>query len=370
MMKMSIPFYNLSRQYEALQREFTEKFVQVAKSQCFILGGELEALEDELSGYLGIKHVIGVASGTDALVISMKLLGIGDGDEVLTCANPFLACTSAVALTGAKPVLVDVGDDFNIDPDKIEPLITKSTRALLAIHLHGRPTKIHRLKQIAEKHNLILLEDCAQSVGARVNGESVGQFGIAAGISFHPNKILSCMGDGGAIVTNDPDLAKAAREFRNHGLDNGKCVRWGYNSRLSELGAGMLRVNLPHLNKWIQRRREIAARYRSELGNVLSCNNNDDDGENYCTYANYVAQHDDRDRLVSFLAERGIGTRVLYRLPIHQHPIAETLEWVPGSLEKTEQQADSIIALPIYQELTDDEVAYIIQSVLDFEAVR
>lgn len=362
---MNIPFVGLDRQFANLRPELHEVLDKIGLSGSFILGAHVEKFEKQVAEYCGTKFALGVGNGSDALFLIMKALGIGAGDEVITCSNSFIATAWTIVACGAKPVFVDVGDDFNINPDLIAQKITSKTKAILPIHLTGRPSEMGEINKVAASHNLFVIEDAAQSFGALYRDQSVGSLGIAAGFSLHPLKNLGLLGDGGVITTSDETLYRKIALLRNHGLANrDECHVWGYNSRLDALQAAFGSVKMAHIENWNNRCRAIAKHYQTRLTNKLTVPL-DRDWE-VPVYHNFIVQTDHRDALMAHLEKRGVGTRIHYPIPIHLQRAAEGLGYKFGSLPKTEAQVKRILSLPIYPELDDSEVDYVIEAVNEF----
>lgn len=360
-----VPYINLATQHDTLKEELLSAVAGVLSRGEFILGEELVAFEKEFAAYCGTRYGVGVANGTDAIVLALKGLGIGPGDEVITAPNSFVASASAIALTGAKPVFVDVRDDYNIDPNLLEAAITAKTKAILPVHLTGRPADMHPILELAEKYGLFVVEDAAQAVGAKYYGQPVGSFGVAGCFSLHPLKNLNACGDGGVITTNDESLYHYLLKARNHGLRNrDECEFWSLNSRLDALQAAMLRVKLKYLDGWIKARRANASFYRERLEPLIKV-----PGERafeYSVYHTFVVQVDRRDDLQRYLARQGIDTKVHYPIPIHLQPAAHSLGYELGDFPVAEKQAKQILSLPIYPELTVDQKLAVVNGVREF----
>lgn len=359
MRRMNIPFVNLAKQFIGLENELTLAFLEVGRSGVYIMGEKLEEFESEAAKYCETSFAIGVANGSDALFLVLKAMGIGPGDEVITATNSFIASAWVIAATGAKPVLVDVGKDFNLHEENIAPAITARTRAIIAVHLTGRPAPMDEINALAKKHNLFVLEDAAQAIGAKYRGRRVGSLGLAAGFSLHPLKNLGIYGDGGLITTSDPSLNIALRKLRNHGLRNrDECELWGFNSRLDAMQAAFASIKLKKIEVWNQRCREIASLYRNGLQDFVDVPLDEDWEE--CVYHNFVIRTEYRDELMVFLKDHGVDTRIHYPIPIHLQEAARELGYLKGAFPNAERYALSMISLPIYPELTDDEVKYVI----------
>lgn len=362
---IQVPFVDLSRQFRALEKELTQAFLDVGRSGIYIMGDRLESFEKKMASYLGVRHVLGVADGSDALFLILKALGIGTGDEVITAPNSFIATAWTIAATGAKPVFVDVLEDMNINPDLIEKKITASTRAIVPVHLAGRPAEMNRIGKVAEKHGLAVVEDAAQAIGATYRGKKVGAFGRAAGFSLHPLKNLGVYGDGGMITTDDDGLADKLRKMRNHGLINrDECEFWGFNSRLDPLQAAFAEIKLAYLDRWNERCRDIASVYRSRITTMVK-HPTDQDHE-VCVYHNYVVQTEKRDALREHLKKNGVDTRIHYPIPIHLQQAAKGLGYREGDFPVAERLAKTMVSLPIFPELTDTEVVQVVEGVNRF----
>jgi len=363
---MNIPFVDLARQFRGIESELTQAFLDVGRSGMYIMGEKLESFERKSAEFCGVKHAIGVANGSDALFLILKALGIGPGDEVITATNSFIASAWVIVAVGAKPVLVDVAEDFNIHPQKIEAAITPRTKAIIPVHLTGRSAAMDEINGIAECYDgLKVVEDAAQAIGANYRGRRVGSLGIAAGFSLHPLKNLSVYGDGGLITTNDSTLDAKLRLLRNHGLRNrDECEIWGYNSRLDTLQAAFAEIKLAKLDMWNHRCREIANTYRDDLCDYVQVPV--DQPWEECVYHNFVIRTGQRDELMAYLKEKGVETRVHYPIPIHLQDTASDLGYHQGDFPNAELYALTMISLPIYPELTDDEVHHVITATKNF----
>lgn len=363
-----VPIIDLQSEYRLLKSEIDAAIGRVLDSGAFIGGSEVGALERELSEYLGVPHVVGVGSGTDALFIALRAVGIGPGDEVITTPFTFIATLEAILIAGAKPVLVDIDPTtFNLDPRLLEAAITERTRAILPVHLYGQVAPMAEIQAVAERHGLKVLEDAAQAIGARYcasgsKGTMAGALGHAAGFSLYPTKNLGAYGDAGFITTADPAIAEEARLLAAHGSK----VRYhhvrqaGYTSRLDTLQAAILRVKLPHLERWNQRRRQIAHMYEQGLRGVVQTPAQ----APYALHAyhQYTIRTPERDRLQAFLKERGVGSSVHYPLPAHLQPAYRDLA-PEGSLPHAEQAAREVLSLPMHPFLSDLQVEQVIEAV-------
>ncbi|MCB2212055.1 DegT/DnrJ/EryC1/StrS family aminotransferase [bacterium] len=363
---ISVPYVDLGADPSSeLARELLASVQEILTSGQFILGAAVDEFERQFAEVCGVKHAIGVGNGTEAIILTLRGLGIGAGDEVITAANSFLASASAIVMAGATPVFADVRDDLNLDPAAVEAVITERTKAILPVHLTGRPAEMGALLEIAERHGLRVIEDAAQAVGAASNGLPVGSFGAAGCFSLHPLKNLAAAGDGGVITTNDDRLADWLRQARNHGLrDRNTCDFWSVNSRLDALQAAMLTVKLRCLDKWTVARRANAAYYRERLADVVTVPI--EKPEEYSVYHTFVIQAERRDELQRFLAERRIGSAVHYPIPIHLQPAAMDLGYRLGSLPVTERLAGQILSLPVHPKLNEEQLAHVVRAIRDF----
>jgi dTDP-4-amino-4,6-dideoxygalactose transaminase len=362
---MVIPFVDLARQFHSMESQLTQAFLAVGRSGGYIMGERLESFERKVAEFLDVRYVLGVADGSDALFLVLKALEVGPGDEVITATNSFIASAWVIAAAGATPVLVDVCEDFNIDPAKVEAAITPRTKGIIPVHLTGRPAAMDEINAIAVRHSLFVLEDAAQAIGARYRGKRVGGLGTAAGFSLHPLKNLGVYGDGGFITTNDGALDAKLRKLRNHGLRNrDECEMWGFNSRLDTMQAAFAEIKLERLDGWNARCREIAKAYAKGLSAYVQVPV--DQAWEECVYHNFVIRTDRRDALVAHLKERGVDTRVHYPIPIHLQESAKSLRYKPGEFLNAERYAKTMISLPIYPELTPAEVGYVVRTVISF----
>ena len=365
-----IKFLDLWKVNERFRGEMDAAVRRVLDSGWYLLGKENEAFEREFAAYCGTRHAIGCANGLDALKLVVRAMGIGPGDEVIAPANTYIASLIAISANGATPVLVEPDPaTYLIDPAKIEPRITPRTKAIMVVHLYGRVCEMEQVLAIARAHGLKVIEDCAQAHGATRGGRRAGAFGDAAGFSFYPGKNLGCLGDGGAVTTDDDELAKKVRALRNYGSD----VKYhfpyrGTNSRLDEIQAALLRVKLPHLDADNARRGEIAARYCREIVNPLITlpeSRTIEQSNNRTVLTNvwhvFPVRTGRRDALQAHLAERGIQTVIHYPIPPHRQP-AYT-EWHDLSLPITEEIHETILSLPISPVMTDAEVSEVVAAV-------
>ncbi|MCS6850247.1 MAG: DegT/DnrJ/EryC1/StrS family aminotransferase [Gemmataceae bacterium] len=359
-----IPFHDLTVVHAELADEIEAATERVLRSGRYILGAEVEAFEDEFARYHGMRHAIGVASGTDALHLALKAAGIGPGDEVVTVAWTAVATVNAIEQTGAKPVFVDVcPQTCTIDVAAAASAITPRTKAIVPVHLYGQPADLTRLRDLADRYHLFLLEDCAQAAGARWEGRRVGTWGNAAAFSFYPTKNLGACGDGGAVLTNDDRLAARLRRLRHHGQGNRyHHLERGFNSRLDELQAAILRVKLPHLDAHNRQRQRLAGCYRRHLRGVeLPPSPPATPGEH--VYHLYVIRHPQRQLIHQRLAQRRIETLIHYPVPVHRQPAFADLGYAEGSLPITERLAREVLSLPLYPGLKPSVVARVARAI-------
>ena len=391
---MKIPILDLTRQYHAIQEEVDAAIRRVLESGRFILGPEVEAFEAEIAEYLGIKHAIGVASGTDALLLSLQALNIGPGDGVIVPSFTFFATAGVVANLGATPIFVDIDPKtFNIDPEKLRELLTNHSspiphpspstafsvtrhsspvtviKAIIPVHLYGQPADMDEIMTIAYEHELYVVEDAAQAIGAEYKGQKVGTIGHLGCFSFFPTKNLGAYGDGGLVVTNDDELAERVRMLRVHGSKPKYYHHMvGTNSRLDAIQAAILRAKLPHLQEWSSARCRLADRYGELLrdldGIVLPCR---------ASFRTHIFHHftiriqgGKRDSLRFFLAEKGIGTEVYYPLPLHLQPSFSHLGYKEGDLPESERASREVLSLPMFPELKEEEQDYVVSMIREF----
>lgn len=365
---MNIELVHLKRSYERYRNEIDQAVLRVLASGTYVLGEEVKLFEEEFATFCGAKQCVGVASGTDALLLSLKALGISKDDEVITVANSFVSTATTISMLGAVPVFVDVDErTCNLDAKKLEEKITFRTKAIVLVHLYGQPADMHPIIAIAKKHNLRIVEDACQAHGARYHGKSAGTLGDIAAFSFFPSKNLGGYGDGGAVVTDDPELAEKVRMYRTYGSkQRDHYITWGVNSRLDTIQAAILRVKLRHLPSWIEKRRELTVRYTALLsGSSVKVLDVISGAESACHL--FVIRSKKRDALQAFLKEKGVSTGIHYPVPIHMQPIYTELGYAKGSVPVTEMLATEILSLPLCPELLDEELAYVVKSIKDFE---
>ncbi len=363
---MKVPFIDLNRQHKPMKKELMQAFEKVFDSSQFVLGEEVKQFEEEVASYIGSKYAIGVSNCTNALLLSLKALDVGSGDEVITTPFTFVATAEVIALVGAKPVFCDIDpQNFNIDPDKIESAITKKTKAILPVHLYGQAVDMDKIMHIARENNLKVVEDMAQAIGAKYKGNRVGIFGDTACISFFPTKNLSALGDAGMILTNSEELDRKLRAFRVHGAS--KKYRHdflGYNDRLDAIQAAFLRIKLQYLDKWNERRQQIAKKYDNGLKDVVQVPYIHPDNET--VYHQYTIRTPRRDGLRQYLTDKGISTAIHYPMPLHLQEAFEYLGYKEGDFPEAEKAAREVMSLPIQHIITDEEVDYVISSVRNY----
>ena len=391
---MNIPLIDLKAQYSVLAEELNKVTLDVLSSANYILGNNVVEFEKEFAEYIGVKHAISVGNGTDALVIALKAMGIGNGDEVITTPFTFFATAESISAVGATPVFVDVTKDtFNVDITKIEEKITRKTKAIMPVHIFGQSADMDEINKIAKKHNLLVIEDACQAIGAKYKNRMIGSLGDLACFSFFPTKNLGCAGDGGMIVTDNDDLAVIIRALRTHGsgengqkafnLLNGvkedimkaeisndtvynplKYYNYliGYNSRLDAIQAAILRVKLKEIDNWNSKRRAIVDIYNEEF-KELDLVTPVCDKENEHVYHMYILQSENRSKILEKLKERGVATGVYYPVPLHLQKVYKNLGYKEGDMPVAEYLSNRTFAIPVYPELTEEQIKYIIDSI-------
>ena len=366
---MIVPFVDLQAQYRSIRREVDAAVARVIHSSSFILGREVEAFEAAFAEYVGAKFCVGVSNGTAAIQLALQACGVGPGDEVIVPANTFFATAEAVSTAGATPRFVDADPaSYNLDPRQIEAALTPRTRAVLPVHLYGQPADLDAVFEIAARRDLIVIEDAAQAHGARYKGRRVGALARAGCFSFYPGKNLGAYGEGGAVVTDDAEVARLARMLRDHGSErkyHHEIV--GYNFRMEGIQGAVLAAKLPHLDGWNELRRAHAARY-GEL--LAGCGLALPREEAYArhVYHLYVVQSDARDALQQSLAGAGVQTGIHYPVPVHLQPAYAALGHRPGDFPEAERQAARVLSLPMFPELTGAQMARVAEAVAEFAA--
>lgn len=352
-----IPMVDLKRQYARLKKEIDEALGRALEETQFILGPNVAALEREVAAYHGLPFAVGCANGTDALLLALRACGIGAGDEVITSPFTFIATAETIALAGARPVFVDIcPDTFNIDPEKIAPKISPKTRAIIPVHLFGHPADMAPILDIAREHHLKVIEDCAQAFGATYRQQRVGAFGDAGCFSFFPSKNLGCYGDGGMVITKNEDIAAKIKMLRNHG----SATRYyhsevGYNSRLDELQAAILRVKLPLIDEFNDARRANALRYGSALAGLDLLLPAERPGCRH-VYHQFTLRVANRQKIADALADAGIASAVYYPVPLHLQEVFLKMYGPQESLDVSEACAREVLSLPMFPELTAEEI--------------
>lgn len=366
--KMEVPFVNLKQQYQTIKTEIDEAIKKTLENAAFILGEDVRLFEEEFAKYLSADYAIGVNSGTDALYLSLLAADIKTGDEVITAANTFIATAEAISLTGAKPVLIDIDlENYNLDLKIIEKAITKKTKAIIPVHLYGQPVNMEKLMEIAKKYNLLVVEDACQAHGSKFKGKKIGSFGDLAAFSFYPAKNLGAYGDGGAIVTSNKNLADKIRVLRDHGqIKKYYHSLKGFNSRLDNLQAAILRVKLKYLDQWNEKRNKCAETYSRLLKETSSVTLPKIGESNYHVFHLYVVRSQKRDDLQKFLKENGIGTAIHYPIPIHLTEAYQDLGCPKGHFPNTEKAAQEILSLPMFPELKEEEIEYVAEKIKEF----
>ena len=366
---MKIPFASFKPMHEELKEQLTAAYETVMERSYFIQGQECQAFEEEFAKYCEAEHCVGVATGLDALYLILKAYGIGKGDEVIVPSNTFIATALAVSYVGATPIFVEPEiETYNINPTKIEEAVTDKTKAIMAVHLQGRAADMDSILEVANKYDLKVIEDAAQAHGARYKGKRVGSLGHAAAFSFYPGKNLGAMGDGGAVVSNDKTLIDKVRALGNYGSDyKYHHIYQGTNSRLDELQAAFLRVKLSKLDCWNADRKRIAERYFHEIQNsfiVLPPKTN----ETYDhVYHVFVIRCERRNELEAYLNEKGIGTVKHYPIPMHMQPCYEELKIAEGELPIAEEISRTVLSIPMYYGMTDEEITYVVDAINSFK---
>ena len=379
---IAVPLFDLHRQYDTIRKEVANAIERVCASQQFILGEEVEALENEIARFTGTSAAVGCASGTDALWLALTASGIGSGDAVITTPFSFFASASAIARIGARPIFVDVDHrTLNLDPAKVEARLrsspNSSSKAILPVHLYGQCADMTALRKISEEFQLPIIEDAAQALGAAWQSKSAGALGLAAAFSFYPTKNLSAYGEAGMVTTSNTEVAEHMRRLRNHGSSRRyHHEEFGWNARMDAIQAAILRAKLPHLAKWNQQRRDRAATYDrlfaeaslissipSEKTRVQPLENSKQ-GDH--VFHQYVIRAQRRNELRAFLVEKNIGTEVYYPVPLHLQPCFAYLGYREGDLSIAEKAATEVLALPMFPELREDEQKYVVANIADF----
>ena len=359
-----IPLIDLKKQYLSIKDEIDATVARVLDECRFILGPDLKTFEAAMAKYLGVKYAVGVASGTDALEIALFALDLGPGDEVITPPFTFIATSEAIYNTGARPVFVDIDKDtYCINPDLIEEKITPKTKAIVPVHLYGYPADMDKILKLAKKHNLKVIEDCAQSLGAAINGVKVGSLGDLGALSFFPGKNLGCYGDGGMVVTNDSALFEKAKMLRHHGSKKKYFHSIsGFNSRLDTLQAAILNVKLKYLDKWNEQRRKNAERYARGLKGSDAVTSNPQAGVTH-SFNYYTIRIKDREKVQTALKAAAIGNMVYYPLSLHLQEVYQELGYKKGDFPETEKAQAEVLSLPMFAELLPEQIDEVVKIV-------
>ena len=367
---MSIPFFRYPHLFAQQREEILQAMTAVMERGAFILQSDLVEFETGIANFTGSRYALGVANGTDALIIALRAAGVGAGDEVIVPSHTYVASAAAIHFAGATPVLVECGADHLIDAGAASAAVTSRTRAIMPVQLNGRTCDMDALQAIADRHDLMIIEDAAQAIGSKYKGRNAGTFGIAAEISLYPAKILGCFGDGGVLLTNDAEMFRKMSLLRDHGRDEtGLVVTWGLNSRLDNLQAAVLNVKLQQLDAEIERRRQIARMYRDrlqDLDGIVLPPGPDDDADHFDVYQNYEVESDRREDLRAQLEKDGVRTIIQWAgRPVHQF---EGLGFRNVSLPYTDRLFTRCFLLPMNTSLADDEIAYICDCIRRFHA--
>ncbi|HEX2240670.1 MAG TPA: DegT/DnrJ/EryC1/StrS family aminotransferase [Actinomycetota bacterium] len=363
------PFVDLPTHWQNLRDELLPVIEDVLGRGQVIMRDELARFEEEIAAFCGTRFAIGLNSCTDGMFLALKAAGVGDGHEVITVGHTFVATIAAIVHNGARPVLVDVNlDDHLMDVGALERALTPRTKAIIPVHLNGRICDMDRLVSLADEHGLVIVEDAAQALGATYRGSKAGSFGAAGCFSLYPMKLLGAYGDGGALVTDDEELYKRIRMYRDHGQNRttGEVWDYGFNSRLDNVQAAILSVKLRHLPEWLERRRELAARYKqglSELPEIVLPLGIGEDAERYDVFQNFVIRAPERDSLAKHLEENGVETLISWPVPTHHH---SNLGLSQFDLPNTEELSRSVLSLPMNAEVTDEQVDYTVSQIKSF----
>lgn len=366
---MRVPLLDLKLQYQKIKPDVLQVIHQVCEEQAFILGPQVEAFEQDVAKYLGVTHAIGVTSGTDALLLALMAAGVKPGDEVITTPYTFFATAGSISRVGAVPVFVDIDPaTYCLDVAKLGDALTPKAKAVIPVHLYGRPMDLAPVLELADAEDLLVIEDAAQAIGAAINGRHVGTVGAFGAFSFFPSKNLGGFGDGGLVTTNNPERAASIRRLRVHGSERRyEHIEIGMNGRLDALQAAVLRVKLGHLDEWTEARRRNAQWYLSlfteaGLAEILAVPSVTEGH----VFNQFVIRSKRRDELKAFLASREIGTEIYYPIPLHLQPCYRHLGYAPGDFPESERAAHETLALPIFPELTETQLAFVVDSITQF----
>lgn len=365
---MKVPFVDLFAQYQTIKEDIDEAIRSVITETAFIGGKYVNEFNKNYADLYGVKHCIGVANGTDAIYIALRMLGIGEGDEVITVANSWISTSETIGQTGAKPVFVDIEDNFySIDVTKIEEKITDKTKAIIPVHLYGHPADMDPIVALCKKYDLKLIEDCAQAHFAEYKGKRVGLFGDVATFSFYPGKNLGAYGDAGCIITNNDELAEKCRMFANHGaLVKHQHRMEGINSRLDGMQAAILNAKLPHILKWTEARRAVASRYNELLADAEGIILPSEAEYGRHVYHLYVVRSEKRDALQAYLKDHGVGTAIHYPTPLPLLPAYAELGHNPEDFKVAHKYSQEILSIPMFPELDEDSMKYVKETLCNF----
>lgn len=365
---MKVPLLDLHAQYEPIMDQIKQEINKVLETHQYILGPQVKAFEEKMAKFHEAKHAIGCASGTDALILALKALGVGNGDEVITTPFTFFATAGSIHRCGAKPVFVDIDEDtYNIDPELIEAAITPKTKVIMPVHLFGQPAEMDRIMEIARKHNLAVIEDNAQGIGSKFDGQMSATIGDIGTLSFFPSKNLGAMGDGGMCITNDDDLAAKLFQLRVHGENPKYFHKWvGLNSRLDSLQAAILSVKLDYLTGWSEGRRKNAEYYYQHLADLPQVKLPYIHPKAYSIYNQFTIAVDDRDGLMKHLHENGIGNAIYYPLSLHLQECFADLGYKPGDLPVSEEATAKVVSIPIYSDLTEEQKEFVVKTIRNY----
>jgi len=362
-----IPYVDIAKQHAPLKKRLLEAIGRVIDHGQFILGDEVKEFEKRFAELCGVRFAVAVNSGTDALIFALRVLNIGPGDEVITAPNSFVSTASCIALLGARPVFADVGEDYNLNASLLEKAVTPKTKAIIPVHLTGRPANMDAILKIAIDRGIAVIEDSAQAILAEYKGKKVGSFGNLGCFSLHPLKTLNACGDGGVITTGDEGFYQRLCQLRNLGLETrDECAVWSNNSRLDSIQAASLLVKMDHLEEWTAKRREHAAYYQKALSGISQVKVPVDFPHEKSVYHTFVILAENRDGLKKHLEENGIGTAIHYPIPIHLQAVSKSLGHSEGSFPVAEEQAKKALSLPVYPDLKKEDLEYIVKKIGEF----
>ena len=363
----TVKFFDLKRVHGPIREEIIKELASVLDSNQYILGERVKTFEQNFARFHGVSYGVGVDSGTSALELALRALGVSQGDEVIVPANTFIATASAVSFVGAKPVLVDCDEYYNIKVDEIEKKITKKTRAIIPVHLYGQPADMNEIGNVAKRHDLKIIEDACQAHGAMYKGQHIGNFGDVSCFSFYPSTNLGGLGDGGMILTNDKNMAEQLTKLRNYGQSKKYYHEFlGYNRRLDAIQAAVLDLKLKHLPKWNKQRKEAAMLYRESLAGIKQMVLPLEKNDRMHVYYLFVVQAESRDRLIAHLESKGVETGIHYPVPIHLQEGYKLHEYGLGDFPITENYAKSIVSLPIFPGITAEEIGRVCDGIREF----